>query len=301
MSSILIAGGTGFVGTHLAVHLARNGYVVHVLSRNKGLQSTSEIRHFHWDIEKRYVDPHALEGVDTIINLSGANISQKRWTTQRKQTILDSRIQPLDLLLDYVLTHHIDVRTIISSSATGYYGACTSDMILTEKSLKGTDFLAEVCGAWENHAMKFADQKIKTIILRKGVIIGKGGGIYDKMTPMARLGVNVAVGSGKQYLPWMDIRDLVRLYDWLIKSETISGIFNTVAPENITMNDFSETLLKSFGKKNYLPNVPAFLIKLLYGQMSGMLLNGTRISAEKLLDAGFVFEYDTIEKSLFHV
>lgn len=160
------------------------------------------------------------------------------------------------------------------------------------------NFLASVCQIWENTAMKFNDLGIRTVILRNGVIIGKNGGIYQKLSPSAKLGINVSLGSGKQYLPWIDIRDLVRLYEFILSNSKISGIYNTVSSEQITMNDFSKTLLKSFDKKSIFPNAPAFIIRLLFGKMSAMLLEGSRVSNEKLKGIGFSFEFDTIEKPL---
>ena len=138
----------------------------------------------------------------------------------------------------------------------------------------------------------------KTIILRKGVILGKEGGMVKKLSPLAKLGINVSLGSGKQYLPWIDIRDLVRLYDFFLSNAQLSGIYNAVATEQITMSDLSKALLQAFGKKSFLPNAPAFVIRLLFGEMAVMLLEGSKVSNEKLKTTGFSFEFDTIEKSL---
>lgn len=299
MKKILIAGGTGFVGKHLISFLAEKGYSINVLTRKQGSNSSGNIQFFQWDIEKEYIDKKAFENVDTIINLTGANIGEKRWTEKRKSEIINSRIKSIDLLYSYVSEDNFNINTFVSSSAVGFYGAVTTNEIFKETSKSGNDFLASVCQIWENTAMKFNDLGIRTVILRNGVIIGKNGGIYQKLSPSAKLGINVSLGSGKQYLPWIDIRDLVRLYEFILSNSKISGIYNTVSSEQITMSDFSKTLLKSFDKKSIFPNAPAFIIRLLFGKMSAMLLEGSRVSNEKLKGIGFSFEFDTIEKSLF--
>jgi uncharacterized protein (TIGR01777 family) len=298
MKKILIAGGTGFVGQHLISFLAEKGYSINVLTRKENFKVSENIQFFQWDIEQQYIDKNAFENVDTIINLTGANIGEKRWTKERKCEIINSRIKSIDLLYHYVSENNFNINTFVSSSAVGFYGAVTSNHIFDETSECATDFLGAVCQIWETRAIKFNDLGVRTVILRKGVIIGKNGGIYQKLSPLAKLGINVSLGSGKQYLPWIDIRDLVRLYDFILSNSKISGIYNTVSSEYITMNDFSKTLLKSFDKKSIFPNAPAFIIRLLFGEMSVMLLEGSRVSNEKLKSTGFSFKFDTVEKSL---
>ncbi|MBA5630533.1 TIGR01777 family protein [Moheibacter sp. BDHS18] len=298
MKKILIAGGTGFVGKQLIDFLVGKGYSIHVLTRKPSANLTENICFFLWDIERQYIDKKAFEGVEILINLTGANIGEKRWTEQRKKEIIDSRIKSINLLYQYISENKFNISTFISSSAVGFYGAVTTDKTFAETSENGNDFLASVCQKWENAALKFNDLGVRTVILRKGVILGKEGGTVKKLSPLAKLGINVSLGSGKQYLPWIDIRDLVRLYDFILSNTQLKGIFNAVATEQITMNDFSKVLLKSFGKKSFLPNAPAFVIRLLFGEMTVMLLEGSKISNEKIKNAGFYFEFDTIEKSL---
>lgn len=298
MKRILIAGGTGFLGKHLISFLSEAGYVLHVLTRGSTSKSSDKIRFFKWDIDKKYIDKKAFEEVDTMINLSGANIGKKRWTKQRKREILESRIKSVDLLYQYTAENNFEIKTFISSSAVGFYGAVTTDEIFEETSDNGHDFLATVCRDWENSAQRFNDLHIRTVILRKGIILGKDGGMIKQLTPLAKSGINVSLGSGKQFIPWIDVRDLVRMYGFILSNSEVEGIYNAVASQHLTMNDFSESLLTSFGKKSYLPNPPAFIIRLLLGEMSVMMLEGTRVSNEKIKKTGFQFEYDTIEKSL---
>ena len=298
MKKILIAGGTGFVGKQLIDFLVGKGYSIHVLTRNLRANPLENICFFRWDIERQYIDKKAFEGVEILINLTGANIGEKRWTNDRKKEIIDSRIKSINLLYQYISENKFNINTFISSSAVGFYGAVTTDKTFAETSESGNDFLASVCQKWENAALEFKDLGVRTVILRKGVILGKEGGMVKKLSPLAKLGVNVSLGSGKQYLPWIDIRDLVRLYDFILSNTQLKGIFNAVATEQITMSDFSKALLQAFGKKSFLPNAPAFVIRLLFGEMAVMLLEGSKVSNEKLKTTGFIFEFDTIGKSL---
>lgn len=154
-----------------------------------------------------------------------------------------------------------------------------------------------MCQKWEEAALKFTSLGIRTVILRNGIILGKEGGMLQKLIPLAKWGLNVSLGSGKQYLPWMDVRDLVAFYGFILSHPHVTGIYNAVASQHITMNYFSKKLLQSFGKKCFLPNVPGFIIRLFLGEMSVMLLEGSRVSNEKMKASGFHFNYDTLEES----
>ena len=301
MKKVLIAGGTGFVGNFLIKHLANSGYAVNVLARNNDVSEIRNVQYFQWDIDRGFIDEKAFESVDKVINMTGAGIGDQYWTKKRKVEIIKSRTESIDLLYKYVSTLNTNIDTFISSSAIGYYGAVSSNEIFTETSAAGSDFLASVCERWEKAALQFERLGIATVILRKGVIVGKEGGMYQKLAPLAKLGINVSLGGGRQYLPWIDIRDLVRLYDFLLQKEGRNGVYNAVSSEHITMNDFSKVLLQSFGRTSFLPNAPAILVKLLFGEMAVMLLEGSKVSNEKLKKTGFQFEYDTIEKSLIAI
>ncbi len=297
MSKILIAGGTGFVGKALISYLSGKGYELSVLTRNK-VNGNDKVSYYQWDIEKGYIDPEAFEGVDIIINMTGANIGEKRWTEKRKKEIVDSRVNAIQLLYKCVSENNFLIKTLISSSATGYYGAVTTDTIFDETSSKGKDFLAAVCSQWENAAKQFSGLGARVIILRKGVVVGKGGGMYQKIAPLAKKGINPAVGTGEQYMALIDMRDLTRLYDFLLTHPEISGIFNAVSSDHITMNELAKDFLSHFNRKTFLPNVPGFVIQLLFAEMATMLLNGSRVSNKKIKEWGFKFHYETLAKSL---
>ena len=266
---------------------------VNVLYR-KEVRREDLVSYYKWDLENGFIDVKAFDGVDAIVNMTGANIGEKRWTEKRKIEIVDSRIKPLKLLFKYLNKLNLHIDTFISSSAVGFYGALDSQKIFTEEDYSGHDFLSSVCKQWESAALKFNDVAERVVILRKGVVLGKDGGLYKKMIPLAKRGINVSMGNGLQYLPWIDIRDLVRLYYFVLTETQMSDIFNAVAKQHITMNDFSNYLLSSQNKTSFLPNIPAFLVELLAGELSDMLLYGSRVSNQKLIDTGFVFEHPTL-------
>lgn len=296
--TILLAGGTGFVGKALVSFLSDQGYRLHVLTRRPIASVEENIRFFKWNIEEEYIDADAFEGVNAVINLTGANISEKRWTKKRRQEILESRVHSINLLYQYVRQYKVPLETFISTSAVGYYGTVTSDQIYTETDESGDDFLGDICSKWETAAQQFDDLGVRTVILRLGVVIGKKGGMYQRLAPLAKKGLSVSLGSGKQYLPWIDLRDLARLFEFMLIRDDVRGTFNAVSSEYITLNDFSQALLRSFGKKSFLANVPAFVIRLVLGDMSVMLLEGSRVSNGKLKRIGFIPRFDNIEDSL---
>lgn len=291
MKRILIAGGTGFVGRYLCQYLVQQGYQLAVLTRRK-MPAKTGITYYEWDVSKGYIDKDAFLEVDTIINLTGANIGEKRWSKKRKIELLSSRVEPLDLIYKYVLENKFTIDRLISSSAVGYYGAVTEPSVFDEDTVSGHDFLASICIRWEEAAKQFERLHTKVIIFRKGIVLAKDGGVYQKMAPLAKWGINPAVGSGKQYLPWIAMEDLLDLYGFSLNESNMRGTYNAVAVGHMTMNDFAQTLLNAFHKRKFLPNVPAFLVKLLMGEMACMVLEGSRVSNAKLIDTGFKFKQD---------
>ena len=287
---ILIAGGTGFIGKTLVPFLVKNGHEVNVLTRRK-MVDVENIHYYRWDIDKEFIDSQAFDGVEALINMTGANIGEKDWTVDRKNELLNSRVRPLDLLLKYIIESGNKIKVLISSSAVGYYGAVTTDHIFTEEDKNGNDFPAYVCRLWEDTALKFKEVAGRVVILRKGLVIGQGGGVYQKLQPLAKLGLNVALGSGNQYFPLVCINDLISVYNYVLEHNEIDGVFNIVSNEHVTMNEFSEKMLHSFGRRKFLPNIPAFIIKILFRERSQMLLQGSRVSNDKIRSTGFEFWY----------
>ncbi len=295
MEKVLITGGDGLVGRHLTNKLLANGYEVAVLSRAQ--KQSKEISYYTWSVEQQTIDPRALENVTYIIHLAGAGIADKNWTKQRKREIISSRVDSAKLLYDQLPENH-HVKAIISASGAGYYGAVTSDQIFTEEDESANDFLGDVCVQWEAAIDTFEKKNIRTVKLRTGLVLASSGGGLEKMVKPFKLGAGAAIGSGKQYLPWIHIDDLCEMYLFALQNDTVKGAYNAVAPNHITNREFSHALAKTLGKKLWMPNVPAVLLKLYLGEIANLLLEGSRVSSQKIQDQGFKFHYTEIEKAL---
>lgn len=288
MAKILITGGTGLVGTRLTKMLIDKKHEVIILSRNP--ENKNE---FQWDISKNYVDKKAFENTDYIIHLAGAGIADKRWTDERKKIIIDSRVQTANLLFNTIKENNINLKGFISASGIGYYGAITTNTIFKESDPVGADFLGEVCQKWEDAAHQFEDLNIPVTILRTGIVLSEKGGALEKM----RLPVISPIGSGKQYLPWIHMDDLCDMYIQAIEGN-LKGIYNSVAPEHHTSITFSKALAKSLNRPYIGICVPSFMLKLLFGELSIILLEGSRISAKKIEKNGYSFRFKTLKKAL---
>lgn len=301
MNRILITGGTGFIGSSLANDLIAKGHEVVILSRKKIQTKHPRLNYCHWDIKRKLMDVKALMNTDFIVNLVGANVGSKKWTRERKQEILDSRMEPTNLLFDNVSRYSPTIKAVISSSAVGYYGTFVSDKILTEETPNGSDFMAEVCRQWEEEAFRFEKLGCRVVVMRKGAVLGRKGELYRQMSAFAKWGINTAVGNGKQYLPWIYIKDLLRLYSFVLDTPIPSGAYNSVCSAHTDMNEFASALSKALRKPILTPNAPAFVIKLLYGELSQMLLCGNKVGNSKLRDLGFKFEHNDIDEVLHEI
>ena len=288
MAKILITGGTGLVGSRLTKLLMDKNHEVAILTRSPDAKNE-----YQWDIQKKTTDTKAFENTDYIIHLAGAGIADERWTKERKKVIIDSRVESANLLFETVKKENIHLKGFISASGSGYYGAVTTDKIFTETDKVGNDFLGEVCEKWENAAHQFKALKIPVTILRTGIVLSEKGGALEKM----KLPVISPLGSGKQYMPWIHIDDLCEMYIQAIESNLL-GVFNAVGPEHHTSTTFSKTLAKSIHRPYLGICVPSFMLKLLYGDMSKILLEGSRISSKKIEQTGYSFQYETLEKAL---
>jgi uncharacterized protein (TIGR01777 family) len=291
MSKILITGGTGLVGTRLTQMLVDRNHDVVILSRNP--KNKNE---FKWDISKNYVNTEAFKNVDYIIHLAGAGIADERWNAERKKIIIDSRVKTANLIFNVIKENSIKIKGFISASGIGYYGAITTTTIFKETDTVGNDFLGDVCKKWEDAAHQFSTQSIPVTILRTGIVLAKKGGALDKMkTPIIS-----PLGSGKQYLAWIHIDDLCQMYIQSIEAD-LTGIYNAVAPQHQTSITFSKTLAESI-KKPYLGiGVPGFMLKLLFGELAVILLEGSRISTKKIEKNGFSFRFKTLKKALYNL
>ncbi len=292
--TILITGYGGFLARHVSKHLLQQGYLVKGLSHNKQKKSSNI---YYWNVEENKIDEQALENVDYIVHLAGAGIADKRWTDKRKQEIIDSRVKSATLLATTLKKRNQKIKGLIGVSGVGYYGAVTNDKIFTENDFPGNDFLADCCVQWENSYNQFADIAERTAILRLGIVIGKDGGALKKLIPTTNLGLASPLGNGKQYMPFIHVKDLCALFRFCLANKNINGIFNAVASEKITNKQFMKHLATSLHKPFLIPGIPKFLLKLILGEMAVMLLEGSQVSNEKIISMGFQFSFPTIEKS----
>jgi len=296
--SVLISGGSGLIGTHLTTSLLTAGYKVTHLSR-KGNQS-GKARVFMWDPEKKLIDHEAFEGLDFIIHLAGANIGEKRWTIKRKEEIIKSRVNSTRFLHKTVVDNGIRLKAFISASATGIYGSETSEKIFNENDPPASDFLGSVCKQWEAAADLFYNSGIRTVKIRSGVVLEKSDSALSKLMASGKFGFLIQTGTGLQYMPWIHVNDLCNIYIEALEDSEMGGAYNAVAPQQVTHREFIHVLAKVM-KLPVLPPVPGFLIRIALGEMSEMILNGSRISSEKIMNTGYSFQFKTLENALYNI
>jgi uncharacterized protein len=293
---ILIAGGSGFIGSSLAKELKLKGYEVAILTRN--IHSVKGFEPYYWDIAKGEIQENAFKNVDCIINLAGENISNGRWTESQKIKIEESRVKSAELIFGAVQKLEKKPESYISASATGYYGTFNSDKIFSETDQAGDDFLAGICQKWEDAASKFQTPGIRTTIFRTGVVFSGQAGAFPQLIQTLKFGFISAIGSGRQYMPWIHIDDLVKMYLFAIENDGLQGIYNAVAPEHISQTELVKKIRHISGKRLKTPNIPGFLLKAIFGEMASILLYGSRVSADKILKTGFEFNYPNIDLAL---
>jgi uncharacterized protein (TIGR01777 family) len=296
--NILITGASGLIGTRLIKNLLEKGHRVSVLSRqNSNFKGVST---FNWDIDKQLIDLKAFQGIDTIIHLAGAGIADKRWTKQRKQEIVDSRIRSTQLLYHTIDAIKAPVKTFISASAVGYYGD-RNDEILYEESESGTGFLADCCKQWEAAVDEGLKSGIRVVKLRIGIVLSKQGGALSELARPVSFFVGAPLGSGKQWMPWIHLTDLVSIFEKAIENSDYSGTFNACTPYPVTNYEFTKILAKKLFRPVWPVNVPEFVLKTMLGEMSTVILNSTRTSPQKLMDMGFRFRYQGLDAALSEI
>jgi uncharacterized protein (TIGR01777 family) len=252
---------------------------------------------YAWDVDKGTMDGAALQGVDHIIHLAGAGIADKRWTDARKQELERSRAASARLLLHTAQAMGIAPKSFISSAGINYYGAVTTGHVFTETDAPGTDHIAHLSKAWEEAADQWASV-CRVVKLRTPLVLARDGGGLAKLAMPVRLGLGAAFGSGDQWMPWVHVDDLVRIYQHALTHEAMRGAYNVNASEQLTNRDFTKAVAKALGKPMFLPSVPGFLLKIGLGELSTILLGGSRASNVKLLGTGFSFRYGTLAPAL---
>ncbi len=295
MTKVLITGANGMLAKRLVPKLLEKNYEVHQLTRGT---SANEVPTFKWDYAKGFIEEGALDGVDYIIHLAGAGVGDKKWSRERKKEIKDSRVKTAALLFDEVQKNNLPLKAYISASAIGYYGYDTGSIEKKEGSRFGDDFLATVVKEWEAEADKFAEAGIRTVKLRSGLVLDAKEGPLKKMSGPIKAGFGAALGRGDQYISWIHIDDLCELFIKAIEDEALNDVYNAASPGPVTNKDFMRGIAKVLKKPMFLPNVPGFVVKLMFGQMASMVLGGTKVSVEKISATGFEFKHPELTAAL---
>lgn len=296
MKTVLISGGTGLIGKKLREMLMERGYQVRILSRQKSNDSNTVF----WDIENGVLQSDALEGITSIIHLAGEGIANARWTKKQKAKIIESRVLSTHLLQEALSKSNHKVEQFISASATGFYSD-RGDEIMYEESMPASDFLGETCIAWEKAVDKISALGIRTVKLRTGIVLSNKGGALAKMILPFKFGFGSALGNGKQWMSWINEEDLCNMYIYALEHNNVKGAYNAVAPNPVTNEEFSRTLASVLSKPYWAPKVPSFILKLILGEMSAVVLGSTRADAGKIKATGFHFSYTDLRKSLVNL
>ncbi|NIF04913.1 TIGR01777 family protein [Chryseobacterium sp. Tr-659] len=291
---VLITGASGMIARQLAEKIG-NDYELRFLTRKK-----KRSNEYEWDINKGSIDETALENVSHIIHLAGANISEKRWTPERKRELISSRIDSAELLRNTLKKKNIKLKSFISASGINYYGTETSEKIFTENDPPGNDFLSEVVVLWERAADDFLEQNLaeRIVKIRTAVVLSEKDGALKKMVPPIQYYIGSPLGSGKQYMPWIHIDDICSIYEFALKNSTVKGPYNAVAPQHAINIDLTKKIAKELGKPLFMPNVPGFVLKLLFGELATAILEGSRASSQKIQEAGFRFKFPDLNDAL---
>jgi len=292
---VLITGATGLIGRQLSQYLIEQGHDVHALHRNPESE-----KDFYWfPAESRIHLDDSVE-LDAVIHLAGDNIAGSRWSEAKKAEIINSRVRGTRLLSEAVAQLKHKPSVFISASAIGYYGD-TGDSIVDEQSSPGTGFLSDIATQWEQATQAVEQANIRTVHLRTGIVLSRNGGALEKMLLPFKLGLGGVVGSGQQYMSWISIHDVVSIIDFLLHRSNLSGPFNLVAPQAATNRQFTKSLGHALHRPTIFP-MPAFVVRVLFGEMGDqLLLSSTRVAPKRLLAEGYSYIDEQLDGALEHV
>ena len=304
MSTVLITGGTGMIGKRLTELLINKGYQVIILTRGQSsvISNLSSVSYAQWNIKKQTIDVDAIQKADHIIHLAGAGVADKRWTTKRKKEIVDSRVQSSKLIVKAVTEIPNTIKTVVSTSAIGWYGADTKDSLqngFDEDANADTEFLGTTCKLWEESISAVESVNKRLVKLRVGIVLSNAGGALAEFRKPMQMGIAAILGNGKQIISWVHVDDLCNMFIYAIEHEEMNGVFNAVAPNPVSNKTLTLTLAKIMKGNFFIPfYVPAFLLKIILGEMSVEVLKSATVNANKIKKAGYVFLYPTIETAL---
>ncbi|MDP1609122.1 MAG: TIGR01777 family oxidoreductase [Chlamydiales bacterium] len=292
---ILISGASGFIGRALISHLRKEHQVL-VLVRDPS--KVVEGKTVFWDVEQGIIETD--EGIDAIINLAGEGIFSGRWTKKKKEAILSSRLKATNLLVQFALSSNKPLSVLINASAVGFYGTHPSQLV-TEESSNGEGFLADVCEQWEKATLPLQQRAVRTALLRFGAVLGKGGGVLQKMLLPFKLSLGTILGDGSQWMSWIALDDLVRAIEHVLKTPSLDGPINVVSPYPVSQREFANTLAVELHRPLFF-SIGKSIIILIFGQMGEeLLLASQRVSPTKLQNSGFSFDYPTLKEAMHHI
>ncbi len=300
--TVAITGGTGMVGKRLTALLIQKGYRVIIVSRNDNETSHPNITYKKWDVSCNYIDPTILTNATHLVHLAGAGVADKRWTAKRKKEIVDSRVQSGKLLAHALTNTMHNIQTVHSASAIGWYGPDKTSTAFTEDAPNHNDFLGDTCKQWEASLTPITKHNMRLCIYRFGIVFSNEGGALKEFLKPLRFRVAAVLGNGKQVMSWIHIDDVCNAIIWGIENNQVSGVFNTVAPTPVSNAVITKAIAKLLWGNGFVTiPVPTFMLKIILGEMSIEVLKSATVSANKLQQAGFAFQYPTINNALMHL
>lgn len=291
---ILITGASGLIGSELTKKLIDLGHSVSHLGRSA---KKGSIPSFVWNVDKQYCDPKALEGIDTIIHLAGAGIADERWTGKRKREILESRTHSTRLLHKTLRENKNEVKSVISASAIGYYGFEHPEKEFHEDSPVGKDFLASVVYHWENEIDKLRQLNLRVVKIRIGIVLSRDGGVVKEISKPVKFFIGSPLGTGEQYVSWIHVDDLCNIFVKAVGDSQMAGPYNATAGA-VTNRELTRAIAHALHRPIFMPAVPGWALKLVLGEMADLVTNGSRVSSEKIRQAGFQFRFNDVQTAV---
>jgi uncharacterized protein (TIGR01777 family) len=303
MATVLITGGTGLIGQALMKELITKGYEVIIITRNiiKEKRSINNLSYAEWNIDKGTIDEKAIKESDYIVHLAGANVGQGRWTQKRKKEIIESRTKTAELIVKALKEIPNKVKAVIASSAIGWYGPdpiMPNSMPFVEADYPDNSFLGTTSQVWESSIQPVTELGKRLVRLRTGIVLSNDGGAYVEFKKPLKFRIVAVLGSGKQILSWIHIKDIAALYLYAIENEKLNGIYNAVAPHPVNNKKLMQTMAQAKGGIFITIPVPAFILKTVFGEMSIEVLKSATVSSKKMEEAGYIFQFPGIEAAV---
>lgn len=301
MKNVLIAGGTGLIGSRLSEILTEKGYKISILTRKRSKADKPDYTYNIWEPAKFFIPDEAIQKADYIVNLAGANIGGGRWTDSYKKLLLTSRMESTATIVNKLNSINHNVKALYNSSASGYYGYDRGEEILKEDSGGNDDFISEICTKWENEARKLNQQKTRLVIYRQGLVFTTKGGALAAIANAVNLFAGTTFGDGKQFMPWIHIDDLCNAIIYALENEGVNGIYNAVSPEIISNKTLVKTLAEELHRPLFLPPLPKAILQLILKDASESLVGSLHLSPQKLISTGFKFSFPILKEAIHNL